>query len=81
MIRRDATARIGLGEQIVTTKTCRRRVFSLAGRITHSARLLTLHLPKRWPWGKRSVAPCPGCEPFHSQPDGARPPLPRHPAN
>ena len=44
------TARLGLGEQIVTTKTLRRRFFSLAGRLTHSARRLTLHLPKRWPW-------------------------------
>ena len=31
----------------------RRRFFALAGRITHSARLLTLHLPKRWPWEKK----------------------------
>ena len=44
------TARIGLGEQIVTTKTLRRRFFSMAGRLTHSARRLTLHLPQRWPW-------------------------------
>ena len=44
------TARIGLGEQIVTTKTLRRRCFSLAGRLTRSARRLTLHLPRRWPW-------------------------------
>ena len=44
------TARIGLGEQIVTTKTLRRRVFALVGRLTRSARRLTLHLPKRWPW-------------------------------
>ena len=44
------TARIGLGEQIVTTKTLRRRVFALAGRLTRSARRLTLHLPKHWPW-------------------------------
>ena len=44
------TARIGLGEQIVTTKTLRRRVFALAGRVTRSARRLTLHLPKHWPW-------------------------------
>ena len=36
-------ARIGLGEQLVTTKTLRRRFFSIAGR-------LTLHLPQRWPW-------------------------------
>ena len=44
------TARIGLGEQIVTTKTLRRRFFSLTGRLTRSARRLTLHLPQRWPW-------------------------------
>ena len=44
------TARIGLGEQIVTTKTLRRRFFSLAGRLTRKARRLTLHLPRRWPW-------------------------------
>ena len=44
------TARIGLGEQVVTTKTLRRRFFSLAGRLTRSARRLTLHLPRRWPW-------------------------------
>ena len=44
------TARLGLGEQIVTTKTLRRRFFSLAGRLTRSARQLTLHLPQRWPW-------------------------------
>ena len=43
-------ARIGLGEQLVTTKTLRRRFFSLAGRITRKARRLTLHLPQRWPW-------------------------------
>ena len=44
------TTRIGLGEQVVTTKTLRRRFFSLAGRLTRSARRLTLHLPQRWPW-------------------------------
>ena len=50
-------ASIGLGEQIVTTETLRRRVFALAGRLTRSARRLTrsarrltLHLPQRWPW-------------------------------
>ena len=43
-------ARIGLGEQLVTTKTLRRRFFSIAGRLTHTARHLTLHLPQRWPW-------------------------------
>ena len=45
------TARTGLGEQLVTTKTLRRRFCSLAGRLTRSARRLTLHLPQRWPWG------------------------------
>ena len=44
------TARIGLGERTITTKTLRRRVFALVGRITRSARRLTLHLPRRWPW-------------------------------
>ena len=44
------TARIGLGEQIVTTKTLRRRCFALAGRLTRKARRLTLHLPQGWPW-------------------------------
>ena len=42
-------ARIGLGEQVVTTKTLRRRFFSLAGRLTRPARRLTLHLPRGWP--------------------------------
>ena len=44
------TARFGPGEPVVTTKTLRRRFFSLGGRLTRSARRLTLHLPKRWPW-------------------------------
>jgi hypothetical protein len=44
------TARIGLGAGIVTTKTLRRRLFSLAGRLTRSARRWTLHLAERWPW-------------------------------
>ena len=37
----------------MTTKTLRRRVFALAGRLTRSARRLTLHLPKRWPWEEK----------------------------
>ena len=44
------TARLGLGERIVTTKTLRRRLFGLVGRLTRSARRVTLHLPARWPW-------------------------------
>ena len=45
------TARIGLGERTVITKTLRRQVFALVGRITRSARRLTLHLPRRWALG------------------------------
>ena len=66
------TARIGLGEQIVTTKTLRRRFFSMAGRLTRSvARRLTLHLPQRWPWeASSSVAPSLDSERCLSPPDG-----------
>ena len=74
------TARIGLGEQIVTTKTLRRRVFALAGRPhplgtpDHPASSQALALG-----GAVPAALWPDCEPFHSQPDGARPPLTRQP--
>ena len=44
------TTRIGLGEPVATTKTLRRRLFSLAGRLTRKARRITLHLPQGWPW-------------------------------
>ena len=44
------TARIGLAAGIITAKTLRRRLFGLVGRLTRSARRLTLHLPARWPW-------------------------------
>ena len=44
------TGRIALEEAAATTKTLRRRFFSLAGRISRSARRLTLHLPRGWPW-------------------------------
>ena len=35
---------------MATTKTLRRRFFSLAGRITRKERRLILHLPQGWPW-------------------------------
>ncbi len=45
------TARIGLAERaVITTKTLRQHIFSLAGRLTRKARRLTLHLPQAWPW-------------------------------
>jgi hypothetical protein len=50
------TARIGLGEGIVTTKTLRRQLFSLPGRLTRSARRVILHLPARWPWAVNFTA-------------------------
>ena len=50
------TARLGLGAGIVTTRTLRRRYFALPGRLTHSARRWTLHLPKRWPWAVQLAA-------------------------
>jgi Transposase DDE domain group 1 len=43
-------ARIGLDEHLLTHKTLRRRYLKLPGRLTHSARTPTLHLPERWPW-------------------------------
>jgi hypothetical protein len=43
--------RIGLGSGTpVTTRTLRRRLLCLPGRLTHSARRWTLHLPRDWPW-------------------------------
>jgi Transposase DDE domain group 1 len=50
------TARLGLGAGIITTKTLRRRLFSLSGRLTRSARRVMLPLPARWPWAMSFVA-------------------------
>ena len=44
------TARLGLGEPVVTAKTLRRRLFSLAARAHPLGASPTLHLPQRWPW-------------------------------
>jgi hypothetical protein len=44
------TSRIGLGEQLITHKTLRRRYLTPPGRLTRSSRQSTLHLPTRWPW-------------------------------
>ena len=74
------TARVGLGQQIVTTKTLRRRVFALAGRITPLGTPIDpASSPGAGPGRSSSAAPWPDCEPFHSQPDGARPLLTRQP--
>ena len=35
---------------LVNAKTFRRRLLTIPGRLTRSARRWTLHLPARWPW-------------------------------
>jgi len=47
------TSRLGLGETLIATDTLRRRYLRTPGRLTHSARRFTLHLPHRWPWAER----------------------------
>jgi hypothetical protein len=42
--------RLGLNDGRIMTKTLRRHVLGMPGRITRSARLTHLHLPERWPW-------------------------------
>lgn len=45
------TDTIGLSDPIPrTARTLRYRLFTLPGRLTHTARAWTLHLPARWPW-------------------------------
>ena len=76
------TARLGLGEKIVTTKTLRRRFFALAGRLTRCGAPASLCISPGAGLGKpSSAAPWPGCGPFHSWPDGTRPPLTHQLAN
>ena len=49
--------RIGLGpETRLTTRTLRRRLLCLPGRLTRSARKWTLHLPRDWPWASAFLA-------------------------
>ena len=50
------TGRLGLGAGIVTAKTLRHRFLGLPGRLTRSARRLTLHFPARWPWAAEFTA-------------------------
>jgi hypothetical protein len=46
------STRLGLVGDPITNETFRRRYLSLPGRLTHSARRFTLHLPARWPWAE-----------------------------
>ncbi len=49
--------RIGLEEvTFVATKTMRRRLLSVPGRLTRSGRGRTVHLPKQWPWAGQFLA-------------------------
>ena len=66
-------ARIGLGEQLVTIKTLRRRFFSMAGRLTRSAAASPCICHCAGLGKPSSVAPWPGCERFHSQSDDPSP--------
>jgi hypothetical protein len=50
------TSRIALKEQLIATKTLRRRFLALPGRLARSARRLFLHLPERWPWAEQFAA-------------------------
>jgi hypothetical protein len=45
--------RIGLHQTLCATKTVRRQLFSMPGRIAWSGRRFTLHLPLGWPWRKQ----------------------------
>ena len=45
------TTLIGLPDTIIpTARTLRRRLLSVPGRITRTARTVTLRMPARWPW-------------------------------
>ena len=46
-------SRLGLGETLIATDTLRRRHIRTPGRITGSARKLTVHLSQRWPWSEQ----------------------------
>jgi hypothetical protein len=39
-----------IGPRLHNSRTLRRRLLTVPGRITRSARRTTLHLPARWPW-------------------------------
>lgn len=50
------TARLGLRLRHVMTKTIRRRVFGVPGRLVRTGRRSTLRLPRRWPWATELIA-------------------------
>ena len=64
------TTRIGLGEHLVTTKTLRRRFFSLAGASPAQLAASPCISPGAGPGNASSAAPWPGCAPCRFLPDG-----------
>ena len=65
------TTRIGLGEPVATTKTLRRRFFSLAGRLPARRAASPCTCPKAGPGKTSSAALSPNYAPCHSLPDRA----------
>lgn len=49
------TARLGLRLRHVMTKTVRRRLFGVPGRLVRTGRRSTLRLPRRWPWATELI--------------------------
>src|ERR1700683_838776 len=51
------TTLIGLPDTVIpTARTIRRRLLTVPGRITRTARTVTLRLPSRWPWETQFLA-------------------------
>lgn len=50
------TARLGLGSGRVMTKSVRRRLYAVAGRLIRTGRRTILRLPSRWPWARQIIA-------------------------
>jgi hypothetical protein len=51
----DTPAQHGDPKAFITTDTLRRRYLAIPGRLSRSARRLTLHQPTRWPWAAQFV--------------------------
>ena len=73
------TARIGLGEQVVTTKTLRRRSSPWLDGSPARRAVSPCICPRAGPGKTSSVAPWHDSERCRSRPDGARPPLTQSP--
>jgi hypothetical protein len=50
-----AAVRPGTGLAVATTATLRARLITVPARLARSARRLTLHLPRRWPWREQWI--------------------------